>query len=128
MRLTVLGVCGGYPAAGRACSGYLVQSGPTTLLVDCGSGVMANLGTVVLFRHATQAGVQAVQRTFGLSQAETQRIMRPHRPHEFFLRCGQESIFGYADPTPMEAVLFESDRSKKAARRRAGRGIVDDEL
>lgn len=55
MRLTVLGVCGGYPAAGRACSGYLVQSGPTTLLVDCGSGVMANLG-----RHADFRTLEAV--------------------------------------------------------------------
>lgn len=55
MRLTVLGVCGGYPAAGRACSGYLVQAGPISVLVDCGSGVMANLA-----RHADFRGLEAV--------------------------------------------------------------------
>lgn len=55
MKLTVLGVCGGYPAAGRACSGYLVQAGPTSVLVDCGSGVMANLA-----RHADFRSLEAV--------------------------------------------------------------------
>ncbi|MDI6895200.1 MAG: MBL fold metallo-hydrolase [Bacillota bacterium] len=55
MQLTVLGVCGGYPAAGRACSGYLVQAGPASILVDCGSGVMSNLG-----RHADFRGLDAV--------------------------------------------------------------------
>ncbi len=55
MRLTVLGVCGGYPAAGRACSGYLVESGGTALLVDCGSGVVANLA-----RHFDFRKLQAV--------------------------------------------------------------------
>lgn len=50
MRLTVLGVCGGYPAAGRACSGYLLQAGPTSVLVDCGSGVVANLARYADFR------------------------------------------------------------------------------
>ncbi|MDI7250191.1 MAG: MBL fold metallo-hydrolase [Bacillota bacterium] len=55
MRLTVLGVCGGYPAPGRACSGYLVEAGPSAVLVDCGSGVMANLG-----RHADLRALEAV--------------------------------------------------------------------
>lgn len=50
MRLTVLGVCGGYPAPGRACSGYLVESGSGGVLLDCGSGVLANLGRYYDFR------------------------------------------------------------------------------
>lgn len=53
MRLTVLGVCGGYPSAGRACSGYLVQAGNTAVLVDCGSGVVANLARHFDFRNLT---------------------------------------------------------------------------
>lgn len=43
MRLTVLGHFGPFPRPGGACSGYLVESGDTRLLLDCGSGVVSNL-------------------------------------------------------------------------------------
>src|SRR6266487_3678225 len=47
IRLTVLGSCGTYPAAGRACSGYLLEAtaaGQTLRVwVDAGSGTLANL-------------------------------------------------------------------------------------
>ena len=43
LRLTVLGSSGTYPGPGRACSGYLVTQGDTSLLLDCGSGVLSNL-------------------------------------------------------------------------------------
>lgn len=36
MRLTVLGGCGGWPAAGLACSGYLVEHDGFRLLIDPG--------------------------------------------------------------------------------------------
>lgn len=53
MKLTILGNNGPYPAAGGACSGYLLESdsGDTTILIDCGTGVLANLmGTGALNR------------------------------------------------------------------------------
>lgn len=45
MRLTILGNNGPYPGAGGACSGYLLSSdgGDTNVLIDCGTGVLANL-------------------------------------------------------------------------------------
>lgn len=43
MKLTVLGEYGPFPAPGGACSGYLLQSGGTNILMDCGPGVMARL-------------------------------------------------------------------------------------
>jgi len=45
MKLTILGNNGPYPAPGGACSGYLLESdsGETRLLIDCGTGVLANL-------------------------------------------------------------------------------------
>jgi ribonuclease BN (tRNA processing enzyme) len=43
LTLTVLGTSGSYPGPGRACSGYLVQGGGTTVWLDAGSGSMANL-------------------------------------------------------------------------------------
>ena len=43
MRLTVLGGCGGFPAAGLACSGYLVEHDGFRLLVDPGYAVLPRL-------------------------------------------------------------------------------------
>lgn len=43
LRLTVLGCDGSYPGPGGACSGYLVQGGGTSLMVDAGSGTLARL-------------------------------------------------------------------------------------
>lgn len=41
--LTVLGCDGSYPGPGGACSGYLVESGDTAVVLDLGSGTMAHL-------------------------------------------------------------------------------------
>ena len=45
MKLTILGNNGPFPAPGGACSGYLLESdsGGTAILIDCGTGVLANL-------------------------------------------------------------------------------------
>ncbi|HEY8348226.1 MAG TPA: MBL fold metallo-hydrolase [Clostridia bacterium] len=47
MKLTVLGNNGPYPAAGSACSGYLLQSGTTNVLIDCGNGVLSNMQKII---------------------------------------------------------------------------------
>jgi ribonuclease BN (tRNA processing enzyme) len=43
VRITVLGKSPAWQDAGGACSGYLVESAATRLLVDCGPGVLAKL-------------------------------------------------------------------------------------
>lgn len=43
MKLTVLGCYGPYPAAGGACSGYLLEEKGFRILLDCGSGVLSRL-------------------------------------------------------------------------------------
>jgi ribonuclease BN (tRNA processing enzyme) len=43
MRVTVLGKSPAWQDAGGACSGYLVQHGDTTVLLDCGNGVFGKL-------------------------------------------------------------------------------------
>ena len=43
MRLTVLGKSPSWQDAGGACSGYLLQEGETTVLLDCGNGVFGKL-------------------------------------------------------------------------------------
>lgn len=46
MRLTVLGSSASYAGPGQACAGYLVEGEGATLLMDCGNGVVSNLGAV----------------------------------------------------------------------------------
>ena len=43
MRITVLGKSPSWQDAGGACSGYLLQDGDTSLLMDCGNGVFSKL-------------------------------------------------------------------------------------
>jgi ribonuclease BN (tRNA processing enzyme) len=43
VRVTVLGKSPSWPDAGGACTGYLVQEGGYSLLLDCGTGVLAKL-------------------------------------------------------------------------------------
>ncbi|MBQ7455376.1 MAG: MBL fold metallo-hydrolase [Clostridia bacterium] len=47
MKLTVLGCNGPFPAAGGACSGYLLEEGSTRVLLDCGTGTLARLTALV---------------------------------------------------------------------------------
>jgi ribonuclease BN (tRNA processing enzyme) len=55
MRMTVLGSCGAWPVAGRACSGYLVEADGFRLLIDPGYATLPRL-----LRHVSAAGVDAV--------------------------------------------------------------------
>ncbi len=43
LTVTILGSSGTYPAAGTACSGYLLRTAATAVWLDCGSGTLANL-------------------------------------------------------------------------------------
>lgn len=43
MKIRILGCSGGYPAPGKPTSGYLVTYGNRNVLIDCGSGVLAEL-------------------------------------------------------------------------------------
>jgi len=47
VRLIVLGSAASYPGPGRACAGHLVQTATTSVLLDCGNGVLSNLGRVI---------------------------------------------------------------------------------
>ncbi len=49
MKVTILGCSGGYPAPGGATSGYLLQYNGKNILIDCGSGVIANLQKYIDF-------------------------------------------------------------------------------
>lgn len=47
MKVTILGASSVVPNPGGACTGLLVESGDTRLLIDCGPGVVSQLHTVM---------------------------------------------------------------------------------
>ncbi|CAH2713544.1 hypothetical protein BACCIP111895_00680 [Neobacillus rhizosphaerae] len=47
MKLTVIGFWGGYPKQNAASSGYLLEHEGFQLLIDCGSGVLSKLQTII---------------------------------------------------------------------------------
>lgn len=51
MKMTVVGFWGGFPEAGEATSGYLFEHDGFRLLVDCGSGVLAQLQKYITPSH-----------------------------------------------------------------------------
>jgi ribonuclease BN (tRNA processing enzyme) len=53
MELITLGSSASFPAAGGACSGYLVRNGATELLLDCGTGVLSRLQLETSVRNLT---------------------------------------------------------------------------
>ncbi|WP_431278975.1 MBL fold metallo-hydrolase [Leifsonia poae] len=55
MRVTTLGSSTHYPRPGNACSGYLVQSGDTSIWVDAGAGTLAELQ-----RHVQLEDIDAI--------------------------------------------------------------------
>jgi ribonuclease BN (tRNA processing enzyme) len=54
IRITVLGGCGAWPAAGQACSGYLVEHEDLRLLVDPGYAILPRLLELCLRRRSTR--------------------------------------------------------------------------
>lgn len=47
MKITILGNSGGFPAAGGATSGYLLEIAGHYVLIDCGSGVLSNMFKII---------------------------------------------------------------------------------
>lgn len=53
MRATALGTSAAYPGAGNACTGWLIQQEDTNLLLDCGTGILANLQRAISLPQLT---------------------------------------------------------------------------
>ena len=49
MKLTILGNRGPYPTPNGACSGYLLESEKTHILIECGTGVLAKMQHHIAF-------------------------------------------------------------------------------
>lgn len=120
MRLTVLGCFGPFPAAGGACSGYLVESGETKLLLDCGSGVLKNLlrvcplsaltGAVISHLHMDHASDLGVLR-YALEQSGRQLpVVAPKTPAAEAALLLDHGAFLWEPSDPARAYAFGSPR------------------
>jgi len=108
MELTVLGRYGPYPAAGGACSGYLIEEGDTRILLDCGSGVLSRLqrytpvqeldAIILSHLHADHMGDTLILRYF--LQIEQARGRMDKRPLPVFLPDAPADMFAMLTGVP----------------------------
>jgi ribonuclease BN (tRNA processing enzyme) len=90
MRLTVVGSSASYAGPGQACSGYLVTSGRTRILMDCGNGSLANLAKVI-------------------DPGELDAIFITHRhPDHFLDMFAMQALLRYAPSGPAAPVALYS--------------------
>ena len=110
MRLTVLGKSPAWQDVGGACSGYLLEEGDTSVLVDCGNGVFGKLreridyvdltGVVISHLHADHF-LDLVPYSYALTYAPRQQPVpvdrwpgtdHPARPELHIPPGGQEAF------------------------------------
>jgi ribonuclease BN (tRNA processing enzyme) len=98
MRVTVLGACGAWPAAGEACSGFLVEHEGYRLLLDLGYAVVPRL-----LKHVEAAQVDAVYITHGHPDhcADLNPLLRARALRE----DPPAPLDVYAPPGALDAVL-----------------------
>lgn len=95
MKVTVIGMWGGFPKVDGPCSGYLVEHDGVAVLLDCGSGVATHLGKytdvnklrhmVISHRHydhASDIGVMMFSRLINTITKKTERELTIYEPYK----------------------------------------------
>lgn len=116
MKLTVLGNTGPYPAAGGACSGYLLENGSSKIVLDMGNGVLSNLlrickiedisAIVLSHLHPDHISDLFVLRYALEFKGLTVPLYAPSQPEEEFARLAYKDVFDIqvlCDNTVIEA-------------------------
>ena len=101
MKLTILGNNGPYPAAGGACSGYLLTGdhGRTQVLIDCGAGVLSGLSTWISW-EALDAVILS-----HLHYDHMSDLLPMQYAMQFHPRPAPLPVFAPATPAPVRALL-----------------------
>ena len=100
MRLTVLGGCGAWPAAGTACSGYLVEHDGFRLLIDPGYAIVPRL---LQFTRADNVDAVLVSHGHPDHCADLNPLLRARTLRED--RAPAPALPVYAPPDALRAVL-----------------------
>ncbi|WP_246066810.1 MBL fold metallo-hydrolase [Paenibacillus koleovorans] len=120
MRLTVLGRYGTFPAAGGACSGYLLERAGKFVLIDCGNGVMSRLqsfcplerleAVVISHLHDDHAGDLRIlkyaietKRAFGTMDHRL-KVYLPPEPAEVYRGLVYDKAFEMTEIDPSHVV------------------------
>ncbi len=111
MKLTVLGRHGPFPAPGGACSGYLLQSGGITLVMDLGSGALGNL-----LRCVPDLNLTAVLLS---------HLHSDHMSDMLVLRYALQQLSAHERPVPMPLTVVSPDEPEAEFRQLAGSGVYD---
>ncbi|ADU31611.1 MBL fold metallo-hydrolase [Evansella cellulosilytica] len=93
MKMTVVGFWHGYPEAGEATSGYLLEADEYNVLIDCGSGVISNvqkfcnlndLKAIILshYHHDHMADIGVFHYSQILTQSKEKKIIYGHTEDE----------------------------------------------
>lgn len=129
-KVTVCGSSGGYPAAGRACSGYLLSHGEDTLMLDIGAGSLSRmleyvdadvLGGLALthmhYDHYTDIYGLCTARRFWETSLPALPVLGPPgairtigSPLAESSRAGFFDCLEYAEPMPGEQIDFRGFR------------------
>lgn len=102
MELMVIGCDGSYPSANGACSGYLVKHGEDTILLDCGSGVLSKLmslmdpaklkAIIITHWHNDHANDLLVLQYYLLIHQKTLVVYAPLNDHPLKNLCAGEEL------------------------------------
>lgn len=116
MDLTVLGYWAPYPRAGEACSGYLLRSDSTRILVDCGHSVFSILQKYEDFRRLDAVIISHFHPDhyvdlYALRHAVRGAIVEQRRsgPLRLFIPAQPEQIFAYWQGTEEFVVADTTD-------------------
>ena len=104
MKITVLGGCGAWPAAGQACSGYLVEHAGFRLLIDPGYATLPRL-----LQHVSAEDVDAVLVSHGHPDhcADLNPLLRARALQDVQVRA----LPVFALPGALDAVLPSTDQA-----------------
>lgn len=105
MKVTVIGMWGGFPKVDGPCSGYLVEHKGEKVLLDCGSGVATHLGKytdvntlrhmVISHRHydhASDVGVMMFSRLINTITKKTDLSLTIHEPYKEVSRLHPDPV------------------------------------
>lgn len=111
MKLTILGKYGPFPAAGGACSGYLLEAGNISLVLDLGNGTLSRL-----LRLKPQLHIHAILLS---------HLHSDHMADMLILRYALQQLSARGRNVPLPVTVLAPDTPELEYRQLAASGVYD---